>query len=231
MKTAVLFDYDGVIADTMREHARAWQNIFAKIGIAIEPMEIYLQEGRRTQEVVGYILQKYGREADAETCKKIAKMKENMFISSRNTSLYEGALKLVEQLHRAGVPLGLVTGSPRRSVLAVVPEEVIGRFRVVVTAEDVTAGKPSPEPYLAAARKLRISPECCLAVENAPLGIQSAKAAGMTVLAITTTLPDEALSQADEVVHSFEELHAALSRSMNLHEEFAQGACMNTNKG
>jgi len=209
---AVLFDYDGVIVDSMHHHARAWQRIFKKMGISITVEDIFLQEGRPTTDVVRFILQQHGRQADEETCRSIAKEKENMYISQKPATVQPQVIQLISDLRRSGLAVGLVTGSPYRSLTAVLPPALLAAFDVIITADDVARGKPAPDPYLAAAQKLKLDPGSCLVVENAPLGIQAAKAAGMKVIGITTTLPEQALNQADVVVRHFEELRELLLR-------------------
>jgi len=206
----VLFDFDGVVADNMRYHAEAWKRIFAEYGIDLDPRVIFEQEGRTTRDVVRYVLARHGREAPPELCEKIAGRKEQLFLREAAIQPRAEAVKLIETLRDRGAVVGLVTGSPRGSLRKVIPDGVFDRFNVVVTADDVKNGKPDAEPYLKAAQKLGIDPTRCVVVENAPLGIQAAKAAGMQVIGITTTLPETALRDADEVVHDFEELEKRL---------------------
>ena len=97
-------------------------------------------------------------------------------------------------------------GSIRRNLNHVVPEEERNLFDVIVTSDLCTYGKPHPEPYLRAATALKIMPEHCLAVENAPMGIQSAKAAGIFTLAITSTLPAEYLKDADGIISNLSDI-------------------------
>ncbi len=217
----ICFDYDGVIVDSMSFHARAWQKIFAGYGIHIKEEDIYLQEGRPTRDVVRYLFEKHARPIDEKTATEIAREKEKRYISSHKATLFPEAVQLIHSLRQAPVALALVTGSPLRSVTAVLPDELLQAFDAVVTADDVEHGKPAPDPYLAAAERLRLAPEHGLVIENAPLGIRAARAAGMRVAAITTTLPEAALSEADWVVHDFQELRELLFQQMNLSEKKA----------
>jgi beta-phosphoglucomutase len=86
------------------------------------------------------------------------------------------------------------------------PPGFLKRFDAIVTGEDTGEGKPSPEPYLCGARRLGVRPQACIVVENAPLGIEAAKRAGAYCIALRTTLDEQALAGADEVVASFEAL-------------------------
>ena len=107
-----------------------------------------------------------------------------------------------------------MTGSARSVVdESLVPTGIVGLFDAIVTGDEVTNGKPDPEPYRTVAGRLGLSPSECLVIENAPLGIQSARAAGMRCLALETTLPAGRLPQADRVFSSAGDLrHWLLSQ-------------------
>jgi HAD superfamily hydrolase (TIGR01509 family) len=125
-----------------------------------------------------------------------------------------GIEPLLYDLRGRGYLLGLVTGSARSVVdESLVPTGVASFFEVIVAGDEVAAGKPDPEPYHTAAARLGIPPDQCLAVENAPLGIASAKASGMGCVALQTTLPAEQLSAADRVFPNVQAMRAWLFAS------------------
>ena len=103
-----------------------------------------------------------------------------------------------------------MTGSHISTVRECLSAPVRDAFKVIVSADDVVKGKPSPEPYLAALEKLRAAPDRALVVENAPMGIASASAAGIYCIAIETTLPQEYLKGADMIVRNHEALAGTL---------------------
>jgi beta-phosphoglucomutase len=112
--------------------------------------------------------------------------------------LVPGIAPLLHDLWGRGYQLGLVTGSAGSVVdESLSPTGLAELFAAIVTGDEVSQGKPNPEPYQIAANRLGVSPFDCLAVENAPLGIRSAKAAGMGCVAIETTLPAARLLAAD----------------------------------
>ena len=112
-----------------------------------------------------------------------------------------GAVELVRLIGAAGVPLALVTSAGRRYAEQTLTElGVRPLFSVVVTAEDVTVGKPDPQGYRAAARGLGVPPAACVVFEDAPAGVAAAKAAGMYCVAVGTTHSPEELAAADQVV-------------------------------
>ena len=106
--------------------------------------------------------------------------------------------------------MSLVTGSPLVEVKKILPRQIVSLFRVVVAGDQVKQGKPHPESYLKAARLFNLKPEQCLVVENAPLGIESAKRAGMFCVALTTSLPREYLTQADIIVGSLHDIRGII---------------------
>jgi sugar-phosphatase len=104
------------------------------------------------------------------------------------------------------MPWGVVTSAPRELALAKIAKVGLPEPKLLICAEDVENGKPHPEPYLAGARQLGFDPDRLVAIEDAPAGIASARSAGMTVIALRTTHPDGALTEADLVVHDLHDL-------------------------
>ncbi|MEE8348682.1 MAG: HAD family phosphatase, partial [Acidobacteriota bacterium] len=120
--------------------------------------------------------------------------------------LYPGAPGFIERLRAGQVPIAVATAAQAERLARSVPDDFLANFDVIVTGNDTQFGKPSPEPYLAAAKKLRVQPEQCIVIENAPLGIESAKAAGAYCIALCTTLDRSFLEGADEILNSLEEV-------------------------
>jgi beta-phosphoglucomutase len=213
---AVLFDCDGVIINSMPVHAEAWCRLFASYGISIQPVDIYLEEGRGIIDVAQIILNRNGHAAKGLTAQQLAHEKEQMVLKEKKISIFPEIPAVLEELQANNAKTGVVTGSNLRLVKSVIPESILKIFAAIITADDVRNGKPAPDPYLCAAKHLRVHPENCLVVENAPLGIQAAKNAGMQVIAIATTLSPSHLQEADLVVESFEELRLALKSKLRI---------------
>ena len=110
-------------------------------------------------------------------------------------------------LDKRGCRLGLVTGTSRHEMEKILPRSLRALFEVSVTGDEVTQGKPYPEPFLKALAMLKLPAKCAVVIENAPFGIESAKRAGLFCIALETSLPKSYLRQADCVIRSFEELH------------------------
>ena len=141
----------------------------------------------------------------ANLAKKIAVAKDEYYQVHHSFAFYPDAIPTVELIRTGGAKTALVTGAKRERIMSTVDKATLKLFDTVVTGDDVTHGKPSPEPYLLAAKKLGKSPNQCLVVENAPLGVKSAKAAGMKCLAIGSTLPKDELPGLDYYLNSIRE--------------------------
>ena len=207
--SAVLFDFDGVIADTPKDNHRAWVAALAPYGIPFSELEFFRNEGAQTIEIAAAQLIKHGQPTDA--AKQIAAAKDAYYQTHHSLTFYPQAIETVQLLRSRGVKTGLITGAKASRITSTVPESILRGFDTVVTGDDVTKGKPDPEPYLLGAKRLNKMPAECLVVENAPLGVKSAKAAGMICLALTTTLSAEELGQADHFLGNIRELYLKLS--------------------
>lgn len=197
----LLFDCDGVICQTPCILFGAWSFAFRKTAnISIDKEEYYLLEGagvRKTVEVLG---NKYNVvPAHYQT---IIKLKDDYFRSNYTFSVYDGVYELVDRLKSSGTRMALVTGANKYRILESVPENFLRQFDALITSDDVVNTKPYPESYIKAAKLLNVESSYCVVLENAPLGIQAAKAAGMYVIAIASTLPKYHLSNADLIVES-----------------------------
>lgn len=205
----VLFDFDGVIADTMHDNFRAWQFAFQKIsGLSILKEDFFALEGRGVNKIVEIIGAKY--EIPHSKFAEIAREKETHYLNAHNFQIYPEIYELIELLRKKNIKFALVTGASQARLLKTVPNKFLDKFNCLVTAEDVKYTKPHPEPYRRGLECLGLKPKECIVIENAPLGIESAQLAGIRCIAITTTVRKDALSRADLVVESFEELKTEL---------------------
>ena len=191
---AVLFDMDGVVLDSMPTHLLTWQQTLAPLGVHLTAEDLYPLEGVPSELIARRLL---GRPCSEQEAARLVALKQALFRQIFEPRLVPGLGPLLHDLRGRGYRLGLVTGSARCVVdESLVPTGVAGLFDTIVTGDQVAHGKPDPEPYRTAAWRLGLSPGECLAVENAPMGIRSARAAGMTCVALQTTLPAGQLSAA-----------------------------------
>lgn len=209
MLRAVLFDMDGVLYDSMPIHARCWHLAMKRFGLHLPEAEAFLHEGRTGAATISIVMQReWGRIPTAEECETIYQYKSDLFNQQGPARPMPGALDLLHKVKAQGLAILLVTGSGQGSLLGRLGEHFPGCFRPegMVTAFDVQHGKPDPEPYLIGLDKAGallnadhapLRPEEALVVENAPLGVRAAVAAGIPTVAVNTgPIPDQALRDA-----------------------------------
>ena len=206
---AFLFDLDGVLVDTTRIIHTGWTRFASARGITVPeddyPRAIY---GRRTRE----ILIDYFRIEPDEADWLIAEGLDDKTDIVRELGLVEipGAAAFVRAAGAEGLRLALVTSaSPANVQLALEALDLRDIFEVVITAADVRAGKPAPDPYLAAARALGVESARALVYEDTIPGINAAHAAGSRCVALATTMRRADLSEADLVIDDFRGLDPA----------------------
>ena len=194
---AVLFDMDGVLYNSMPSHAKAWHRAMAHFGYDLPEQEAYMHEGRTGASTINIVSRRQrGVEESEERIQEIYRVKSQFFNEYPPAEPMPGALELLHKLQAQGLKILIVTGSGQASLLDRLNHHFPGVFcrELMVTAFDVKRGKPDPEPYLMGLQKGGLRAEECVVVENAPLGVRAAKAAGLFTIAVNTgPLPDEAL--------------------------------------
>lgn len=198
---------DGVITNTMPDHYLAWKKILHLNKIQVTHHDIYSREGQPGEEALKEIYQKYNVPYNSEEGRKILSAKEELFKLNAKQRFISGSRTLLKKLYRLDVKLALVTGTARHELHRILPDHLFRLFAVTVTGNDVQYGKPHPEPFHQAVQKLGVKARDAVVIENAPYGIQSAKAAGLKCFALETSLPREYLSQADAVFRSIKDLN------------------------
>ncbi|MCZ7396418.1 MAG: HAD family phosphatase [Candidatus Methanoperedens sp.] len=199
MLKAVIFDMDGVLVDSMPYHADAWIVVFAEAGIHIRRQDIYGLEGSNHEGIIRLVFEKAGRTPEPEDFYVLAKKKREIFARINKMEVFEGIYECLNFLKNRCL-LGVVSGSDMGVVMEIIARFFPDRFSAIVTGNDVTAGKPSPEPYLKAVRMVGISNDECIVIENSPLGVESAKRAGLFCIAIPTYVEAQRLKDADVVL-------------------------------
>lgn len=194
---AVLFDMDGVLFNSMPNHARAWNEAMKRYGFNLSCEEAYMHEGRTGAATINLVSQRErGKDATPEEIEEIYRTKTEIFNSYPKATRMEGSWELIQKIKNAGLTVMLVTGSGQHSLLERLNRNFPDTFRqeLMVTAYDVKHGKPSPEPYLTALKKGGLQPNEAIVVENAPMGVKAGVAAGIFTVAVNTgPLPDKAL--------------------------------------
>ena len=201
---AILFDFDGVLGRTMEDNFGAWQKAMAGFGVEIEPDDYFPLEGLSLKEVAKRMA--LPRFLNEEELQQIVQKKDEYYLSSNKFEFYSGVEELLKLLKSKNVPVALVTAARLERLKKSLPVWFWDMFGFVVTSENGGRGKPYPDPYLSGAEGLGVPIEECVVVENAPLGIESAKAAGAYCVAVLSTLSKEKLTGADEVIDEFKDL-------------------------
>jgi len=180
---------DGVLFDSMPIHAVAWTGALIEMGVEFTEEESYLHEGRTGSGTIGIVYQRsLGRDATEEEKQQIYKRKSDLFEASAEAPVMPGSQALLEKVKADHLMRILVTGSGQKTLLTKLNLHFPGQFtrNKMVTAYDVTIGKPHPEPYLQGLVKSGVQAFNAIVVENAPLGVASAKAAGIFTIAVNT---------------------------------------------
>jgi beta-phosphoglucomutase len=210
---AIIFDMDGVIVDSMPYHYLAWYEALRPYGIRVSCFEVYSREGERWDKSLKDFLKAGGLKPTTALMRRIFAARQKIFKKYFKRFIFRGVEGLLHCLKRRGYCLGLVTGTPHPQVKKILPGSMRCLFDCMVCGDQVKNGKPHPQPYLKAARILKLSIDECLVVENAPYGIESAKRAGMFCVAVTTSLPAAYLSGADRIVDRLEEIPDIFEKS------------------
>jgi len=194
----VLFDMDGVLYDSMPNHAIAWQESMAKYGIHMTADDAYATEGARGVDTIREMVRRQQhRDIDEVEAQKMYDLKSQTFHSLPEAPIMPGILDLMRQIHASGLQCGVVTGSGQRPLINRILKD-FGNYvdeTHITTAYDVTRGKPQPDPYLMGLHKAGdLAPWQAVVVENAPLGVRSGHAAHIFTIAVNTgPLPNNEL--------------------------------------
>jgi beta-phosphoglucomutase len=203
---AILFDFDGVMAETLPWHYRAWQTVMQQDSLAPDKLTLKLHEGAPAWQIGVALYRQAGVELAEDKARQIAIEKNRVFQKIHHVQAFPEILEIVKKARSVNMYTGIVTGTTMANIISVLPPEWPVKFTVIIKDGDTAKGKPWPDPYLAAITKLEISPLESIVVENAPLGIQSAKTAGAFCVALETTLPREQLTGADVIYRNHREL-------------------------
>ncbi len=193
-KRAVLFDMDGVLFDSMPYHSQCWEKVCQEVGLDLTAKEAYLHEGRTAKGTIDILARRcWNRDATTEEVERIYAAKCELFNALPEPPKMDGAELVLEAAKHSGLIITLVTGSGQHSLLNRLDKAYPGCFvqERMVTSNDVQHGKPHPEPYLMGLKKSGVVAEEAIVVENAPLGIQAAVAAGIFTVAVNTGPLDE----------------------------------------
>jgi len=212
MIQAILFDLDGLMVDSEPHSLASWEAVLQERGVTLDQLTIDSILGLRIDATARTLIDKYHLPdtvqglSDAKTEYQIAHL-------DGNVQPMPGLIELLDEIDRRDLKKAVASSGIHRYVEAVLRANgLLDRFSVIITGDQVAHGKPAPDVFLAAARALHAEPQHCLVLEDAPAGVQAAKAAGMTCIAV----PDQGvakldLSQADKVMPSLHEVRTLLA--------------------
>jgi beta-phosphoglucomutase len=197
---ALLFDLDGTLIDSMPHHQNAWVEWHARRGVVMDPGLFFAgTAGRSNAELLADMFPAHSAEEHAV----MADDKEAIYreLAGRSLSLIAGAREFVEAARAAGCKLAVCTASTLPNMaLAFERHGIDGWVDTITSPADGLRGKPHPDIFLEAARRLDVAPADCVVFEDAPLGVEGARRAGMKAVALTTTLPADAFEAYDNLI-------------------------------
>ena len=204
----VIFDFDGVLAETVEGNFLVWRQVLAKYKIFLTKLEYCLLEGMSPINIARAILK--SRRLPLTVAEEIAMEKDRLYLKTRNFRLYPEALVLIKKFKNKGIPMAIVSGASRQRFFKTFPKGLAKDFSVIITADLATKPKPNPQGFKLAVRKMSLQAKNCLVVENAPLGVLAAKRAGCFCVAVLTSLEKKYLQQADLVFKDLKTLNSQI---------------------
>ena len=203
----VIFDMDGVLVDSAEPHFRSWQLLVEENGGSVTREQFSSTFGRQNDDIVPILFGEVG----SARCRRLADRKEELYreLVREETPIVDGAVDLVTSLYDLGYRLGVGSSGPPPNIeLVLGAMGVRDRISIIISGNDVTRGKPDPQVFSLAAGGLGLSPSACVVIEDAPVGIEAAKAAGAKALAVLIHHPAEAFAHADGIVERLTDLTA-----------------------
>jgi beta-phosphoglucomutase family hydrolase len=201
MTRAFIFDMDGTIVDNMAFHTKSWVAFFEQRGHAIDADEFFrATAGRQGHEIMRHYM---GDHLTKEESAILDAEKEALYreLYAPHLETVAGFEQLIEEAQEQAVKLAVATAAPPANIVFTLDGLDLRRhFDAVVGAADVARGKPNPDVFLLAAERCGAAPENCIVFEDAPLGVEAARRAGMRAVVLTTTLPAEAFKEFDNVI-------------------------------
>jgi beta-phosphoglucomutase len=195
-----LFDLDGTLIDSMPHHHTAWVRWHERRGLKVDEQGFFAATaGRSNAEILADMLPELG----AAEHERLADEKEALYreIASPALTLIAGAAHFADAARAAGYRLAVCTAStPQNMAMAFARHPIDTWVETIVSPADGLRGKPHPDIFLEAARRLGIAPHDCIVFEDAPLGIEAAQRAGMRAVALTTTMGADAFAGFDNVI-------------------------------
>ncbi|MGE3397712.1 MAG: HAD family hydrolase [Candidatus Nitrosocosmicus sp.] len=188
-----MFDMDGVLLNAMPFHADAFQIAFRELaGLDIDKRDVYLLEGMPGPDLIKEILKRNSSSSfsNENFIKKISERKKELFKKNENSKPFEGVRELLSSLKGTNCIKAVVSGASENEVKSLLKKNhLLESFDLVISGENLEEGKPSPEPFVTALRKLDLNTDEALVVENSPLGVKAAVNAGIRFIITLNNSP------------------------------------------
>lgn len=210
----ILFDFDGVLAKTMEDNYKAWKSAMKDFGANLKGSDYYPLEGIPVKDIAIKFCQKFN--INESFCKEIVDKKERYYLRNHHFEFYPGVEKFIDLLKSKKILLGLVTAALSERLQNTVSENFLKKFDTIVSGERTPRGKPYPDPYLQGLSDLNLTSDECVVIENAPMGIKSAKKANLYCFAVCSTLDKSFLKEADEIVEEFKDLSKVILKKVGI---------------
>lgn len=204
----VIFDFDGVIADTEKLHFAASRDVLTRLGVSLDEAAYYAK-------YLGYSDQRMAEVIGVDPSRFIAE-KGAVYDALRGSGalLFPGAAACIQRLAAKAGPIAIASGAFREEIEPILEGAGLRQhFGAIVGARDATHSKPHPAPYLEAARRLQVDPSHCVVIEDSMWGLDAARAAGMKTIAVTHSYPRQHLA-ADVIVDRLDEITVELVASV-----------------
>lgn len=206
MNQGIIWDLDGVIVDSAPFHFEAWRKFTAARGRVFTHEDFRRTFGMKNEDILVCI---FGEQLERGLLETWSDEKEEGFrqLIQGKVKPFPGVLTLVSNFDAAGYKQAVASSTPLKNIHLILDALTITAcFSTIISGEEVTRGKPDPEAFLKAAKRMFLAPDKCLVIEDAAAGIEAAKKAGMKAIGVTNTLPSDVLASADLVVKSLEDV-------------------------
>jgi beta-phosphoglucomutase family hydrolase len=211
---AVLWDMDGVIADTADYHYRAWHDVFRERGVEFSKADFMRHFGQRHDTIIRFAL---GDKLSPAEFNAISEKKQAIYRRrvAENIVPLPGAIALIKSLKEHGVKSAIASSAVQANIDIIIRGLGIENdFQAIVFGTEVAEGKPSPQIFLLGAKKLGVKPANCVVIEDAIAGVTAARQAGMKCIAVTNSHPWKSLKNADLIVDTLEKVDIAILEAL-----------------
>lgn len=215
MLKAVIFDFDGVITDSEMLHLRAFNEALVPYGINIKKEDYYSEYlGLTDRDLLKTLFEKGILKTEASELEKILKQKKAIFakLAKSESQIIDGVREFLQLLSENKIPMAICSGALLGEIELILNQTGLRKyFETIVSAQDVAKGKPDPEGFVLALKKLKennssIEPQDCIVIEDSRWGLEAAKAAGMKTVAVTNSYDEKELSAADKITDNLSKL-------------------------